>query len=320
VPEDFVIARNPEPGSTLPYLVRIPLGPQGIVLKTRETWPRTAKVYCHRAEHWPLDAEVIERVPTRSCVRRGAAVDLVLDRGRENRSQFVLTHVRGGREAIFWQTNRTTKQARPKGALPSARAAGRTDLRILVDSHERYAWKFSEQQADTERRGLPAGDYAVESESRIVAAVERKSLQDLVTTLTSGRLRYVLADLASLDHAAVVVEDRYSRILGLQHVRPAVVLEGLAECQTRFPSVPVIFAETRSLAQEWTFRFLGAALARTEDESAAERRFGDLAAAGPLAEPEPTTARVRAWARAQGMAVSDRGRLRPEIWAAYRDR
>jgi hypothetical protein len=320
VPEDFVIARNPEPGSTLPYLVRIPLGPQGIVLKARETWPRTAKVYCHRAEHWPLDAEVIERVPTRSCVRRGAAVDLVLDRGRENRSQFVLTHVRGGREAIFWQTNRTAKQARPKGALPSARAAGRADLRILVDSHERYAWKFSGQQADTERRGLPAGDYAVESGSRIVAAVERKSLQDLVSTLTSGRLRYVLADLASLDHAAVVVEDRYSRILGLQHVRPAVVLEGLAECQTRFPSVPVIFAETRSLAQEWTFRFLGAALARAEDESAAERRFGDLAAAGPLAEPEPTTALVRAWARAQGMAVSDRGRLRPEIWAAYRDR
>jgi hypothetical protein len=26
VPEDFVIARNVEPGSTLPYLLRIPLG------------------------------------------------------------------------------------------------------------------------------------------------------------------------------------------------------------------------------------------------------------------------------------------------------
>lgn len=320
VPEDFVIARNPEPGSTLPYLLRVPLGPHGIVLKTKDTWPRTSKVYCHRAEGWPADAEIIERVPTRSCVRRGAAIDLVLDRGRENRSQFVLTHVRGGREAIFWQTGRTAKQARPRGSLPKARASGMAELTIVVDSHERYAWTFSEQQARTERRALAAGDYAVEVDGRVVAAVERKSLTDLVSTLTSGRLRYVLADLAALDHAAVVVEDRYSQILRLTHVRPAVVLDGLGECQTRFPTVPVIFAETRPLAQEWTFRFFGAALARGEDESAAERRFADLVEAGPLVDPAPTTAQVRAWAREHGIPVPDRGRLRPEVWTAYLDR
>lgn len=320
MPEDFVIARNPEPESTLPFLIRIPLGQHGIVVKAKETWPRTVKVYCHRADEWPADAEIVERVPTRSCVRRGAAIDLVLDRGRENRSQFVLTHVRGGREAIFWQTGRTAKQARPRGALPKARASGQAELTIVVDSHERYAWTFSEQQARTERRALPAGDYALEVDDRIVAAVERKSLTDLVSTLTSGRLRYVLAELASLDHAAVVVEDRYSRILGLKHVRPSVVLDGLGECQARFPTVPVIFTETRSLAQEWTFRFFGAALSRSEDESAAERRFAGLVGAGPLAEPTPTTAQVRAWAREHGIPVPDRGRLRPEIWSAYRDR
>lgn len=37
MPEDFLIASNPEEGSTLPYLLRIPLGPDGIVLKARET-------------------------------------------------------------------------------------------------------------------------------------------------------------------------------------------------------------------------------------------------------------------------------------------
>ena len=36
VAEDFVIARNPEPGSTLPYLLRIPLG-EGILLKAKDT-------------------------------------------------------------------------------------------------------------------------------------------------------------------------------------------------------------------------------------------------------------------------------------------
>ena len=63
--DDFVIARNPEPGSSLPYLVRLPLGPDGVVLKVRDTWPRTAKVYCHPALGWPTEPEVVERVPVR---------------------------------------------------------------------------------------------------------------------------------------------------------------------------------------------------------------------------------------------------------------
>ena len=81
-----MIARNPEAGSSLPYLVRLPLGSAGVVLKVRDTWPRAAKVYCHRADEWPAEVEIVERVPVKSCLRRGAAIDLVLDRGRENRS------------------------------------------------------------------------------------------------------------------------------------------------------------------------------------------------------------------------------------------
>jgi len=42
--------------------------------------------------------------------------------------------------------------------------------------------------------------------------VERKSLVDLVASLTSGKLRYLVADLAALPRAAVVVEDRYSQL------------------------------------------------------------------------------------------------------------
>jgi ERCC4-type nuclease len=65
-----------------------------------------------------------------------------------------------------------------------------------VDSHERYPWTFRHQQATTTRRALAAGDYAVTDRDEIVATVERKSLADLVSTLTTGRLRYLLADLA----------------------------------------------------------------------------------------------------------------------------
>ena len=173
MPDDLLVARNPEEGSTLPFLVRIPLGRDGIVVKARETWPRTSKVYCHRADEWPADAEIVERQPVRSVARRGAAIDLVLTRSRENRSQFVLTRARG-REMIFWQTARTTKQARPRVTLPTARAHHEV-LEILVDSSERYAYTFGHQQATTVRRRLSAGDYAVALDDVVVAAVERKS-------------------------------------------------------------------------------------------------------------------------------------------------
>ena len=173
----------------------------------------------------------------------------MLDRGRENRSQFVLTRARG-REMIFWQTARVSKQARPLVGVPAARAAGIAELEIVVDIHERYAWNFAEQQVTTSKRPLKAGDYAVEHEGRVIASVERKSLPDLVATLTSGRGRYLLADLAALPHAAVVVEERYSQIFAQQHVRPAVVADAIGEAQASFPSVPIVFCETRKLAQE----------------------------------------------------------------------
>lgn len=316
MPEDFLVARNPEPGSTLPYLIRVPLPGRPVVLKAKDTWPRTNKVYCHRAE-WPADAEVIERVPTRSCTQRGAAIDLVLDRGREFRSQLVFTNARG-REMIFWQTARTAKQARPNVRTPSARASGQGAFEILVDVHERYPWKFSDAQVTTRRAPLTAGDYAIERDGRVVAAVERKSLADLVLTMTTGKLRYVLADLAVLPHAALVVEDRYSAVFSLDRVRPAVVADGIAEASARFPAVPIIFAETRPLAQQWVYRFFGACLTELADADGVQARLDDLVEAPPLPRREPTTADIRAWAIAHGFSVSAKGgRLPADVKAAY---
>jgi hypothetical protein len=313
--DDFVVARNPDEDSTLPYLLRLPLTEAGIVLKVRDTWPRTAKVYCHPSTDWPDHPDVVERVAVRSCVRRGAAIDLVLDRGRENRSQFVFTRARG-REVVFWQSARTARQARPNVALPTQRASGQI-LEILVDTREQYPWKFSAQQAVTRRQAIPAGDYALEADGTIVAAVERKSLADLVATMTSGKLRYLLAALAELPHAAVVVEDRYSAIFKLTFVRPAVVAEGLAEAQVRYPTVPIMFCETRPLAQEWAYRFLGAAAVHHADHTTAELLTAALPSAGPLAAAPPSPAQIRAWALTQGLEVSAKGRIPAPVAAAF---
>jgi hypothetical protein len=235
--------------------------------------------------------DVVDAVPVRSCVRRGAAIDLVLDRSRENRSQFVLTQARG-RQVVFWQSARTARRARPNVALPTKRGAGLDGLEVIVDAHERYAWQFRHQQAVTRKRALPCGDYGVELDGRVVAVVERKTLADLSASLTTGRLRYALAELAALPLAAVVVEDRYSPVFDLKHVRLSVVAEALAECQARFPSVPVIFAETRALAQEWTYRFLAAALTEVAQESGALERLAEL-------EISPAESRARRGGRAR---------------------
>jgi hypothetical protein len=273
--DSFVVARNPEPASTLPYLLRLPLPEGPLLLKAREPWPRTAKVYCHRAApaDWPADAEILEEIPVRSCMRRGVAIDLVLDRPRENRSQLVFARLpgQGGREAIFWQTARTSAKGRPGVRVPRRRAAGYTELEILVDTRERYPWRFIHQQTHTKRQALPAGDYAVESDGRMVAAVERKTLADLANSLVDGSLTYTLAELASLPRAAVVVEDRYSGLFKLERVNGGWVAELLAAIQVRYTTVPIVFAETRALAQEWTFRFLGAGLAYAQATDKAHR-------------------------------------------------
>lgn len=189
------------------------------------------------------------------------------------------------------------------------------ELEIIVDSHERYAWKFTHQQATTTRRGLPAGDYAVEHGEEIIAAVERKSLQDLVATLTSGKMRYLLADLAQLPRAAVVVEERYSQIFTLERVRPATVADAVAECAARFPQIPILFLDNRSLAQEWTYRFFGAALREASDETGAESRLAQVPSAVAASPAE-----IRQWARSHGFIVGDRGRVPAEIMAAFERR
>ena len=137
----------------------------------------------------------------------------------------------------------------------------------------------------TTSRGLPCGDYGIILDGTLVAAVERKSMPDLIASLTSGRLRYALGELAALPRAAVVVEDRYSQIFKQDRVRPALVADGIAECQVRWPNIPIVFCETRSLAEEWTYRYLAAAHAWATTEPAAVERIGEQPTLRPVPEP-----------------------------------
>jgi hypothetical protein len=273
----FLIAKNPDPASRLPYLLRLPMGRDGLVLRARDTWPRTSRIFCYRTEpdEWPASPEIVEDLGVLQCARHGVAIDLVVDRARENRSQFVFTRLATGHEAIFWQSRKVVTKARPGARIPGRRASGIRDLAIVIDTRERYPYRFASQQVTTIREGLNAGDYAVrDAAGTILAAVERKALADLASGLNDGTLAFELAKLIALPRAAIVVEDRYSALVKHAYGPAGFLPDILARVAVRYPTVPILFLETRALAEEWTYRYLGAAVAEATAE--ADLRLADL--------------------------------------------
>ena len=266
--------------------MRLPLG-GGIVFRTSGTWPRTKALYCYPApaQEWPADPDIVERVGLRSCVRRGAAIDLVLDRGRENRSQLVFTTARG-RDAVFWQSPRTRKQARPNVGVPTARAAG-----------SRTGDRGRQPRALPLPVRRPAGHHQPGAARRRLRRHPRRTARRLGGTQVPGRpggqpdQRQAPLRPGRDGRAASRRGRGRGPLLGdlqADRVRPALVADGLAEVQVRCPNVPIVFCETRQLAQEWTYRFLAAARSGAETEEAAIGRIMPAAGSPPPGSPAST--------------------------------
>ena len=263
-PSRFRVARNPDAESRLPYLIWLPIE-GGLVLKARETWPRASRVFCAQdATRWDQAAGLLEDVPILLCRRRGAAIDLVLDRPSLSRSQFVFTVARG-RPAIWWQTQKTAQAANPGARIPRGRSAGA--LTIAIDTREKYGWKFADRALAIERRALPAGDYAAIVGQAVVAAIERKTLENLATSLSDGSLAFQLQRLAELPRAAIVVEGDYPDLFRTQPGRGSWLADMVGRLAVRYPEVPLVFAGSRKFAEEWAYRFLSAAVADHTESS-----------------------------------------------------
>ena len=254
----FRIARNPEEDSKLPYLLQLPV--DRLVLKARDTWPRSSRVYCYPyADRWPDDADVIEETPVALCRTRGAAIDLVLDRPRLARSQFVFTEVRG-RPAIFWQTQKAARAANPGARVPRGRTLV-DRFTIAIDTRERYPFGFAARDVSTERAALPAGDYGVRAGEAVLAVVERKTMENLAASLSDGTLAFQMQRLSEVRLAAIVVEGRDPTLVHAEHAPGGWLADILARLEVRYPEVQVVFADSRRFAEEWTYRFLASALA-----------------------------------------------------------
>ena len=252
----FRVARNPDPESRLPYLVWLPLE-GGVVLKAREPWPRASRVFCAQDGVWDEAAAVVDESPVLLCRRRGAAIDLVLDRPQLARSQFVFTQARG-RPAVWWQTQKTVQAANPGARVPRGRASG--PLTIAIDTREKYGWKFAGREVTVVRQALPGGDYAAIVHGRVSAVVERKTLENLATSLSDGSLVFQMQKLAEVGRCAVVVEGGYPDLFRTQPGRGSWLADMLGRLAVRYPEVPIVFAGSRRFAEEWAYRFFGAAV------------------------------------------------------------
>src|SRR5262249_56229755 len=124
-----------------------------------------------------------------------------------------------------------------------------------IDTREKYGWKFPGRLTTIERRALPAGDYGAIVEDEVVAVVERKTIENLATSLSDGTLSFQMQRLAEVARAAVVVEGDYPDLFRTQPGRGSWLADMLGRLAVRYSEVPIIFAGSRKFAAEWSYRF-----------------------------------------------------------------
>ena len=131
--EHFAVARNTDRAARAPLLIRIPAPRGALVVESTRSWPdreRDSREMCFEASVWPDNPELIESVPVRFCRQRGSAIDLVLDRETDSRSQFVFAKDRLG--VVVWQA--ATRELPPTQAIISLSADEASPSISLVDA------------------------------------------------------------------------------------------------------------------------------------------------------------------------------------------
>jgi hypothetical protein len=261
-----------------PYRLQVLRGGKvWIVLRTQDRWPAAGRhIFCLREDEPPGPGEVLEELERVNIIafhERGRRVSLVLDRKRYKRCDFLfLKKSYKGRpdesyEQIFWLTQRSIEQHRPAFKLVSRPAA--TGYVVRIHSNERYPWRFPGMV--TERGDIPAGDYALMNRDRMLAVVERKTLDNLLADFgLMPVLHQKLAELAAHDNHALVIEASYDDFLNrkkVHHYTASFCAKAIAEIYALHPNLRIVFCANRKIANEWTRHYFAAVgrLRQSED-------------------------------------------------------
>ena len=252
-----------------PYRLQILRGDKlWLVLRTQDRWPAAGRhIFCLREDEPPSPDEVLqelERVDIIAFNERGRRISVVLDRKRYKRCDFLfLKKSYKGRpgesyEQIFWLTQRSIEQHRPAFKLISRQ--GKTELIVRIHSNEKYPWRFP--SAVTERGAISGGDYALVDGDKMLAVVERKTLDNLLADFgTMPVLHQRLAELEAQDNHALVIEAPYADFLNpkkVHHYNPGFCAKAIAELYALHPHLRMVFCANRKIANEWTRHFFTA--------------------------------------------------------------
>ena len=252
-----------------PYRLQIIRGDKPwLVLRTQDRWPAAGRhIFCLREEEPPEPEEVLEeleRVDIVAFNERGKRISVVLDRKRYKRCDFLFLKKsyksRPGEsyEQIFWLTQRSIEQHRPAFKLVSRQ--GSVEMVVRLHSNEKYPWRFP--GAVTERGTIAAGDYALIDGDKMLAVVERKTLDNLLADFgMMPVLHQRLAELAAHDNHALVIEAAYADFLNprkVHHYTRSFCARAIAELYALHPSLRIIFCANRKVANEWTRHFFEA--------------------------------------------------------------
>ncbi|MGH7583867.1 MAG: ERCC4 domain-containing protein [Gemmatimonadales bacterium] len=248
-----------------PFRISIEQGGRLILaVRSQAAWPGPGQnIFCLRERELDPDEplEVVERVPVMTIVRVGRKLAVVLDRPRRKRCEFLTVEKprrdgSGGYEQVFFRTESGIRAHRSRTRV-ELRAESPT-LAIVIDSNERYAWRFPGATITT--RKLAVGDYALAGDDGIVAVVERKSYDNLLSDFGAIQaLHQQLADLASVPAAALVIEAEYRDFLDPIRLKgrwPAAhVARVLGELSALHPKLPIVYAGNRKMANAWAHQF-----------------------------------------------------------------
>ena len=139
------------------------------------------------------------------------------------------------------------------------RQAGTDRITVVVDTREQEPYTFDSEGVTATRRALPAGDYSLEGWEAAVA-VERKTLEDLVSTVIRSRKRFrtELERLAGYKAACIVVEANLGDILARSYrsgAHPNAVVGSVLSIVVDF-GVPVFFCSVRQGARAFVEGYL----------------------------------------------------------------
>lgn len=147
---------------------------------------------------------------------------------------------------------------------------GNNGFVIVVDSQEsKYPYMFSGELIIRKQLlidGIRTGDYSIKGFERY-AAIERKTVQDLYSSLSSSRRDRFITEMYKLGYfecKALVVEGTYDQVINppatsylrkFSHIKREAVLGSLVKIQVEC-GVPIVFVGSRRNGEEWTLHTL----------------------------------------------------------------